>query len=1237
LAKLKLFRNKNYYLFASALILFVSSLLLDLNSKALFYEPAVKKNIRQIQDDLNRKEKIITDILDDFSNKSLSEIQNNLPVYLQLSNENHIIFYIFRNGRMILWTNNKVIPEPESYIRDETQLKRLANGYYIQIERTHNNHHYLGLILVQSAYNLQNKYIKNRFYLGNNPSSIRLDINKINKKHSIYSKNGKALFSIGISPQIINKTPIYFCYILSFVLLICFIIIQTYLFLLKSYYFKAILVFFSAVLLFITMIIYKFPSMLFHSELFNPEIYAGSHFFSSLGTLFLFMLMLFLLIHLFSKYLLVPVRIAKKYILIFLALIFLTSIFLCYVVSSLLGSLVIDSSIPLDINNFFQFDVFSLIGYLIIFLLLSMYIKIIICLSKSIQIRTISFRVFILIIGITGIIYTIIAVYLNRFDIIHVAFPLFLWILVFFYTKAGKQDFNYILSFIIVSSMFVSRELLISNEIKESEYRKHLIGNLASDHDAVGEQLLNYTLNKIQADNYVKIYFQNPLISKSLLRNRLKRIYFSGYFSKYDFEIHTYTSNFVPLKNKSHIPFSTFSWYMNNGIRVNEKYSIFFINNYDGAPGYIIWLPIKKHDFILGHLIIELKHKPFFKESVYPELLIERNSVEEEALKNYSFAIYKDGKLSNQNGAYSYPLTLDIFNINQSPYLFVNEKNHNHLIYSLSDRIHIIMTKERVGIFTSLSLFSILFILTVLLIAIASYFQKIIHYFNLQAQSRGSFLKHVNPIYYLSYKSKIQFSILASVFFTFLILGYGSIRHIEIQTHKRSVEKLRSEIRSAAELFDSYCKEYPEVLNNVSHESFYAKAKEIATLLKSDINLYDTEGNLITSSQMPVFERRIISLKMDAEAFYKLRILQKSQLVQFEKIGGIITYQSAYAPLRGKDNSIFAFVNLPHFAGEKIIKEEISSLIVTTVNIYLFLFLLIIIISFAIANTFTKALETIRKHLSDIQVGQLNKKIQWEGTDEIGRLITEYNEMLDKVEESTELLARSERETAWREMAKQVAHEIKNPLTPMKLNLQQLIRAWDDNSPDLEERFRKITHILIDRIENLSQIATEFSAFARMPEGQNKVFELEQVLEDVYDLFSGVKQAHIELKLKSRNTLILGDKNQMTRAFNNLLKNSLQAIPPERFGTIVLSTELRDNNILIQFSDNGIGIPENLKNKIFLPNFSTKSSGMGLGLAIVSRIIENARGKIWYKTKENEGTSFFVLLPVFNDKADKTQ
>jgi nitrogen fixation/metabolism regulation signal transduction histidine kinase len=269
----------------------------------------------------------------------------------------------------------------------------------------------------------------------------------------------------------------------------------------------------------------------------------------------------------------------------------------------------------------------------------------------------------------------------------------------------------------------------------------------------------------------------------------------------------------------------------------------------------------------------------------------------------------------------------------------------------------------------------------------------------------------------------------------------------------------------------------------------------------------------------------------------------------------------------------------------------------------------------------------IKDKLSQIKLGRKNEKIAWVRNDEIGGLISEYNRMIDELAESAELLARSERESAWREMAKQVAHEIKNPLTPMKLSIQHLQRSWEDKAPDWSERLGRFTRTMIEQIESLNKIAAEFSDFAKMPKAKNENIDIAEILENAVDLFQDNK-----LQINIENTcneplIINADKTQILRIFNNLIKNAIQAINDIDKGRIDIHLSNTEMSFLVKISDNGEGIPAEQKDKIFSPNFTTKTGGMGLGLAMVKNIVESYQGKIWFESEQGSGTTFFVEFP----------
>ena len=300
----------------------------------------------------------------------------------------------------------------------------------------------------------------------------------------------------------------------------------------------------------------------------------------------------------------------------------------------------------------------------------------------------------------------------------------------------------------------------------------------------------------------------------------------------------------------------------------------------------------------------------------------------------------------------------------------------------------------------------------------------------------------------------------------------------------------------------------------------------------------------------------------------------------------------------------------------------------TLINVYLFLFLLSGVLAFVFADGITQPLLRLRDNLNKIRLGKDNEPLEWENDDEIGELIKDYNRIISEINEGVKFMAMTEREGAWREMAKQVAHEIKNPLTPMKLSIQHLQFASKRGHGDLNPLIERTTLTLIEQIDNLSNIASEFSTFAKMPEARNEKVNLNELVRSAHDLFRNREDMDIDLLLPIDDIFVFADKNYLIRVVTNLMKNSLQAIPMERRGKIWIKLYRQRDMGIIEVQDNGTGIPDEMRDKVFKPNFTSKSSGTGLGLAISRNIVEAFNGSIHFETERDKGTRFFVEIPL---------
>ncbi|HSZ85913.1 MAG TPA: HAMP domain-containing sensor histidine kinase, partial [Puia sp.] len=421
--------------------------------------------------------------------------------------------------------------------------------------------------------------------------------------------------------------------------------------------------------------------------------------------------------------------------------------------------------------------------------------------------------------------------------------------------------------------------------------------------------------------------------------------------------------------------------------------------------------------------------------------------------------------------------------------------------------------------------------------------------------------------------------------------------------------------------------------NDTTQAYNYGKKENLTKLIDNvssihsiDVNLYDVDGNLIVSSNPFVYNKAILNEKMNPTAYYNIHNLSSIEFFNNEEIGKI-SYLSIYGPLRDENGDAYAYLNIPSYRTEDELKDEISKFLVTIIDLNAFIFLIAGTIALFLTNKITSSFTLISEKMRDVNLGKTNEEIEWKRKDEIGELVKEYNKMVRKLEESAAVFAKSEREGAWREMARQVAHEIKNPLTPMKLSIQYLQKAIDNNSDNIKELTTGVANTLVEQIDHLSKIAADFSQFANIGNPRNEIFDLHEMLHPLTALYETTENIMFKWVPVHEKVMVNADKTQLNRLFTNLLQNALEACHKEK-RIISVSEELNGNSVIVKVTDNGEGIPASTQSKIFIPNFTTKSSGTGLGLAMSKTIVEQAKGKIWFTTEVGEGTTFFVELPV---------
>jgi nitrogen fixation/metabolism regulation signal transduction histidine kinase len=403
---------------------------------------------------------------------------------------------------------------------------------------------------------------------------------------------------------------------------------------------------------------------------------------------------------------------------------------------------------------------------------------------------------------------------------------------------------------------------------------------------------------------------------------------------------------------------------------------------------------------------------------------------------------------------------------------------------------------------------------------------------------------------------------------------------------------------------------------------------EISSSLGMDVHFYDPAGVLTYSTQEELVRMGVLPSKMNVKAWQFLKGDQAGVRVETEQAAGL-TYQTQYRTLHNKEGKTLGYLAVPFVETQDNRNSEVSDFIGMLASLYVFLLLIAFGVTYLLAKSIIRPVSMLSEKVQVLRLEDKNEPLDYVGDseDEISQLISQYNTMVEKLEASKTQLVKLEREGAWREMARQVAHDIKNPLTTMKLSMQQLERL--SGSPEQAAAYlRKAITRLIEQIDSLAQIASEFSMFANLDIKTKNDVVINEVVESVHDLFSEQKHVDLSLSLPEERFHILGDKNHLIRVFNNLVINAIQAIPSDRKGQIHVSLSQKGNYSIIQISDNGGGIPPEIRDRVFEPNFTTKTSGSGLGLAICKKIIEAHDGTIRFETRDNEGTDFFVEVPV---------
>jgi two-component system nitrogen regulation sensor histidine kinase NtrY len=1161
--------------------------------------------------------------LDDFLKEQNSRFsKNSLNAFWQ-NEKNDFPFYvhIFKNDSLVFWSTNQV---PISRFADihfpAEGILHLQNGWYYSKYVKNGNHIICATFLIKHEYEYENKELNNSFSKAFEvPFDANISLDEENE-YNVYNAKGGYLFSI--LPQDVQKIGDVNALIYTLLFIIALTSFLFYFYMLG----KSLPSFYGWIIPLVVLTLraislqFEWTAQLEGLPIIESQLYSFGFGFPNFLDLIINSVFILYLTFI-SRHFLQNLKRFSLDKFVGWALIPLTMVFWSLIVM-VFESMIIEANIPLSLDQLFSLNSFSFFALIVIgCFLYAFYTWVVTVIS---YLRNIGYKrnnLLLWSIGF-GLGYFLFNFYINEDWMLHFAMPAITFVLLILAPQSIERKnaigngLFYVLFFSLITNIILTDFI---NE-KDGLEKKKLAQLLATEQDLQLEKELAAHYDKISQDKSLQRFLISPKnMGQSEFENGVENRIFKAFADRYEMGFHLFDTTGASLilgdDNQKNM-FRYLNLVIENHGKPNKLDStIYFIADNTGQLSYIIKHPLEVKDSTLnykGYLFATFKSKKLPEEIGFPRLLIPEKAQVFQSLEKYSIATYHNKRLIKDYGNYDYPL-IDNDVLKWS----VNEQNiaykggFSHYIYKAKNGDIILLSSPELGWKEFITSFAYLFCLYCFLLI------PIVIQFNKKLFQRKT----------LTLALKIQLVFVGIVTFSLFAFGwgsglfvsqqYGSYKDVLIKEKLASVvTEVRSKLGTEKAL---------SIESNGNLIEFILQ--KFSKVFVTDINLYDPNGILLGSSRAKVFNIGLLSEQMNPDAFHSMKFRDKSEFVHDERIGNL-SYASAYQPLFNENKKHLGYVNLQHFAQQNDFENQIQLFLVAIINVFILLLAVSIILSIIISRWVTAPLRLIQESFSNLKLGTENQPIEYDREDEIGALVKNYNQKLKELESAALQLAQNERESAWREMAKQVAHEIKNPLTPMKLSIQHLQRVYDPNNPSSAEMLKKVADSMVEQIDALTKIANEFSNFAKMPKQQIVKLDLIKLIETVLEVFKQDTRMDFDFQHAIHEAEVFADKDQLIRVFNNLLNNAVQAIPEGQKGIININlTEKQNTSYNISISDNGCGITQDKVQNIFVPYFTTKNNGTGLGLAMVKQIVEGLNGTISFESKENEGTTFTIELP----------
>lgn len=1143
---------------------------------------------------------------------------------------------------MHFWSSQLALPPSETYAMGELEsFWNLPNGYYVLIKRFVDAGGMrlvaYAMIPIQSNFFLDTANLPDKFFFSKT-ADRRVALSPLAETpFAVKSPAGNTLFFLakketGAVPYNSTLTLLLRLGAIAFLLLFIHLVAESFARRKKVW---ASIAFLGSMLLLIRVATYLFPAVLNlrQFELFDPTIYGSNVVQKTLGDL-LFNSIFFCWFVLFAWSKVSHIeRIGNslplwlRWVVGVAALCLL--IYSTFIISSVIRSIVADSRISFDVTDFASLTIYTAVGFLVLaclslsyYYFTQMLFRVIFPLFKS-NTWPIYFAI-----GFAGLVYLTAR---SGDPTVLFYIPVLAWLLIYtlLVNRKGLIFHNLriniagILFWIFVFSVSIAAIMLSENKSAELARRKLYAEKMGDQTDPTTERLMSIAIAYLDSDFLTSNFprFRDSATSRYLRDSIIGR----SDIEKYNTRLYVFDSAGRGYFNDDPATEETLNSILLMQARPTMTPDLFYYAVSFDKFTYIA----KKNVFDTsrvrqGALYIVSSLKKYSGDALFPVLFRQEKSSDPENSNIYSYAIYNKGQLASRSDKYPFPISLSEDQIPRNATERHVNGDYDELWYRSSSEKIVVLARKRDTIIESITLFSWIFCSFLLLISLVQLISVIL--------KTGYHWKGFRALFQTNIRTQVHNTIIFISIFSFIIIGVATISFFISRYNRTNKDKLSramvimtNEMQKKIaehEVFDDQL----TILDSAANQGLRNLVNEMADIHGVDVNVYDLQGNLKVSSASTFYERGVLSKKINPVAFYHVNRLKQVEWVQDESIGDF-TYLSIYAPVRKeKSGNVYAYLSIPYFTSQQELNQEISNFIVTVINLNAFIFLIAGIIALFITNRITRSFSLISAKMKDVNLGRMNEAIVWNRSDEIGELVQEYNKMVAKLEQSAAALAKTEREGAWREMARQVAHEIKNPLTPMKLSIQYLQKAIDGNQPNVKELSGNVARTLIEQIDHLSKIAADFSQFANIGNIKPERFNLHEVLHSLKGLYESGENVEFAWRPLDRELMVDADKTQLNRLFTNLFANAVEA--SNGHCRIEVTEELTNNRVRINIRDFGEGIAPETQSRIFMPNFTTKSSGTGLGLAMCKGIVEQARGAIWFETELGKGTVFHVELPL---------